>query len=167
MLYSPSNPAIKRMYEPLLNVQMVPFRLKARTLDIAAMYELMNFDEKASAPLYMATVQAILRDIAFKSADGCMDYLEFKRRLAKERFDQTQNNMLRMRVNLLESFLDLTGTAPVPDFKPGEIAIIDLSDPSLSPSTACVLFKLGLEHFLHSGVPGKMVVLDEAHKVKN
>jgi hypothetical protein len=165
VLYSPSNPAIKRMYERLPNVQMVPFHLKSKTLDIGALHTLMAVDEKSTMPLYMATVEAILRDIASRSADGSLDYLEFKRRLAKEKFDSTQTNMLSMRMNLLESFLDLKGTAPVPDFKPGEVTIIDLSDPFLTPSTACILFKLGLEHFLQSRAPGKMVVLDEAHKV--
>jgi hypothetical protein len=144
---------------------MMPFRLKAKTLDIGALRTLMAVDEKSAVPLYMATVEAILRDIATKSIDGCMNYIEFKRRLAKEDFDSKQINMLKMRINLLESLLDMNGTAPMPDFKPGEVTIIDLSDPFLTPSTACILFKLGLEQFLQSNAPGKMVVLDEAHKV--
>lgn len=165
VLYSPSNPAIKRMYERLPNVQMVPFRLKAKTLDIGALHSLMAVDEKSTTPLYMVTVEAILREIATKSADGSMDYAEFKRRIAEEKWDSTQSNMLKMRTNLLESFLDLDGTTSVPDFRPGDITIIDLSDPFLTPSTACILFKLALEQFLQSSASGKMVVLDEAHKV--
>lgn len=165
VLYSPSNVAIKRMYERLPNVTMVPFRLKAHALDIGALHTLMAVDEKSTMPLYMATVEAILRSISSESADGSLNYLEFNRRLAKEKFDPTQTAMLKMRMNLLESFLDLTGTAPVPSFKPGELTIIDLSDPFLTASTACVLFKLGLEQFLQSRAPAKMVVLDEAHKV--
>ena len=165
VLYSPSNPAIKRMYERLPNVQMVPFRLKAKTLDIGALHSLMAVDEKSTTPLYMVTVEAILRELATKSADGSMDYAEFKRRIAEEKWDSTQSNMLKMRTNLLESFLDLDGTTSVPDFRPGDITIIDLSDPFLTPSTACILFKLALEQFLQSSASGKMVVLDEAHKV--
>jgi hypothetical protein len=165
VLHSPSNPAIKRMYGRLPNVRMVPFRLKAKTLDIGALRTLMAVDEKSIVPLYMATVEAILRDIATKSTDSCLDYIEFKRRLANQDFDSKQPNMLQMRINLLESFLDMNGTASVPDFKPGEVTIIDLSDPFLTPSTACILFKLGLELFLQSTASGKMVVLDEAHKV--
>lgn len=165
VLYSPSNPAIKRMYERLPNVQMVPFRLKAKTLDIGALHSLMAVDEKSTTSLYMVTVEAILREIATKSADGSMDYAEFKRRIAEEKWDSTQSNMLKMRTNLLESFLDLDGTTSVPDFRPGDITIIDLSDPFLTPSTACILFKLALEQFLQSSASGKMVVLDEAHKV--
>ncbi|XPS80812.1 hypothetical protein M3J09_012758 [Ascochyta lentis] len=164
VLYSPSNPAIKKLYERLPNVKTVPFRLKAKTLDIGALHTLMAVDEKATMPLYMATVEAILRGISSESKDGSLDYLEFKRRLAKENFDSVQSNMLKMRMNLLESFLDLTGSAPEPSFKPGEVTIMDLSDPFVTPSTACILFKLGLENFLQSRVPSKMVVLDEAHK---
>lgn len=165
VLYSPSNPAIKRMYERLPNVRMVPFRLKAKSLDIGALHSLMVVDDKSTMPLYMATVEAILRDIATKSADGSMDYIEFKRRIAQEKLDPLQSNMLRMRMNLLESFLDLEDTAAVPNFQAGEITIIDLSDPFLTSGTACILFKIGLEHFLQSSAPGKMIVLDEAHKV--
>ncbi|KAF2626679.1 hypothetical protein BU25DRAFT_394777 [Macroventuria anomochaeta] len=164
VLYSPSNAAIKRLYERLPNVKMLPFRLKAQTLDIGALHTLMAVDDKSTMPLYMVTVEEILRRIAFESEDGSLDYLEFKRRLSKEKFDPVQTNMLKMRLNLLESFLDLNGTAPKPEFKPGEVTIIDLSDPFLTPSTACILFKLGLEQFLQSRSPGKMVVLDEAHK---
>ena len=116
-------------------------------------------------PLYMVTVEAILRDMATWSFDGSLDYSEFKRRLAKEKFDATQSCMLQMRMNLLDSFLDLDNKAPIPDFKPGEITIIDLLDPFLTPSMACILFKLGLEQFLQSNAPGKLIVLDEAHKV--
>lgn len=165
VLYSPSNAAIKRLYERLPNIKMVPFRLAAHNLDISALHTLMAVDEKSTMPLYMATVEAILRGIASESEDGSLNYLEFKRRLAKEKFDPTQTIMLKMRMNLLESFLDLTGSAPAPTFNSGEITIIDLSDPFLTPSTACILFKLGLEQFLQSPAAGKMVVLDEAHKV--
>ena len=165
VLYSPSNPAIKRAYERVPNVRMVPFRLKAKTLDIGALHTLMAIDEKSTMPLYMVTVEAILRDMATRSFDGSLDYSEFKRRLAKEKFDATQSCMLQMRMNLLDSFLDLDNKSPMPDFKPGEITIIDLSDPFLTPSTACILFKLGLEQFLQSNAPGKLIVLDEAHKV--
>ncbi|KAH6613032.1 hypothetical protein C7974DRAFT_418131 [Boeremia exigua] len=164
VLYSPSNPAIKRMYERLPNVQTIPFRLKAKTLDIGAMRSLMAVNEKATMPLYMATVEAILREIATTSADGSMDYMEFKQRIAEEKLNPDQSNMLGMRMDLLESFLDLDGTASVPSFQPGEVTIIDLSDPFLTPSTACILFKLALEQFLQSSASGKMVVLDEAHK---
>jgi hypothetical protein len=165
VLTSPSNLAIKKLYQRHPNVRIIPFRLRAKTLDIGALRTLMAIDEKSAVPLYMAKVESILRDIAGKSKDGSLDYTKFKKALKLETFDATQTNMLDMRLNLLESFLDLTDTAPQPDYLPGEITIMDLSDAFISPSTACILFKLGLERFLQCGTPGKLVVLDEAHKV--
>lgn len=165
VLVSPSNPAIKRLYEGP-NVEVMPFRLNAKALDISALRTLMAVDDKATVPLYMAKVESILRDIASKSKDGSLDYKIFKTRLAKENFDPTQKNVLEMRLNLLESFLDLTGKAIDPEYRPGEITILDLSDPFVTPGTACILFKLGLERFLQSSRDvAKLVVLDEAHKV--
>jgi hypothetical protein len=166
VLTSPSNLAINRLYERHPNVRIIPFKLKAKTLDISALRTLMAVDEKSTVPLYMAKVESILRSIAAKSADGSLDYIKFKQALKLESFDPTQTNMLEMRLNLLESFLDLTDKAPQPDFLPGEITIMDLSDAFISPNTACILFKLGLESFLQCAAPGKLVVLDEAHKVR-
>lgn len=165
VLTSPSNLAIKKLYQRHPNVRIIPFRLRAKTLDIGALRTLMAINEKSTVPLYMAKVESILRDIAGKSKDGSLDYTKFKKALTLESFDATQTNMLEMRLNLLESFLDLTDTAPQPDYLPGEITIMDLSDAFISPSTACILFKLGLERFLQCETPGKLVVLDEAHKV--
>lgn len=167
VLISPSNPAIRKLYQRLPNVRMIPFKLKAKTLDIGALRTLMAVDEKSTIPLYMARVEAVLRGIAAESEDGSLNYAEFKHRLAQENFDPTQTNMLEMRLNLLESFLDMQGDAPEADFQPGEITIMDLSDAFVSPGTACILFKLGLERFLQCSAPGKMVVLDEAHKVRS
>ncbi|KAH6638893.1 hypothetical protein C7974DRAFT_409894 [Boeremia exigua] len=169
VLYSPSNAAIKKLYERFPNVEMIPFRLKAETLDIGTLHTLMAVNEKSTMPLYMATVEAILRKIASKSVSGTLNYLEFKRRLAAERFDPVQTTMLKMRMNLLESFLDLDGTASEPDFSPGEITIIDLSDPFLTTSTACILFKLALERFLQSSymldTSGSKILTDYLTKV--
>lgn len=165
VLVSPSNPAIKRSYEGP-GVKVIPFKLNAKSLDISTLLTLMGVDEKATVPLYMAKVEAMLRHIATNSKDGSLDYKLFKQMLAKERFDGTQQNMLDMRLNLLESFLDLTGQAVEPDFLPGEITIMDFSDSFIAPTTACVLFKLGLDRFLRStSSTAKVVLLDEAHKV--
>lgn len=167
VLISPSNPAIRKLYQGLPNVRMIPFKLKAKSPDIGALRTLMAVDEKSTIPLYMGRVEAILRGIAAESEDGSLDYAKFKHRLAQENFDPTQTNMLEMRLNLLESFLDMQGDAPEADFQPGEITIMDLSDAFVSSGTACILFKLGLERFLQCSAPGKMVVLDEAHKVRS
>lgn len=165
VLVSPTNPAIKTLYERY-DVQVIPFMLKPSSLDISALRALMAVDETSAVPLYMAKIESILRDIAMKSKDGVVDYSEFKKAVDKQGFDAHQENMLNMHLNLLETFLDQKGELPEPSYGAGEIVIIDLSDQFLTPSTACVLFKLGLEQFLKcSKVKGKLVVLDEAHKV--
>ncbi|KAI8933441.1 hypothetical protein NX059_010055 [Plenodomus lindquistii] len=164
VLVSPSNNGIRRCYERP-NVRVVPFRLNAKTLNISTLLTLMAVNETSTVPLYMARVEAILRSIAMKSPDGSMDYRLFKQLLAKEKFDAVQSNMLEMRLNLLESFLDLTGTATELKFPPGAVTIMDLSDSFVTPNTACILFKLGLDQFVHSTQStAKLVVLDEAHK---
>ena len=108
----------------------------------------MAVDEKSTVPLYMARVEAILREIASESSNGCLNYAEFKRKFVQETFDPTQTNMLEMRLNLLESFLDLTGKSPELVFRLGHVTIVDFSDAFTTNSTACILFKLGLEQFL-------------------
>lgn len=125
----------------------------------------MGMNEKSEVPLYMAKVESILRAIATENEDGVFDYSLFKQRVAMENLDPRQTNMLDMRLGLLESFLDKDENTPEPTFRPGEITIMDLSDPFITPNTACILFKLGLERFTQSRTLGKMVVLDEAHKV--
>jgi len=166
VLVSSSNPAIKRCYQAP-NVRVIPFKLNARSLDIGTLLALMAVDEKSAVPLYMAKVEAILRSISTNSTDGSLDFIQFKRMLRRERFDPRQRHMLDMRLNLLESFLDLDDEVVMPDFLPGEITIMDLSDPFVTPTTACMLFKLGLDRFLRSPrSSSKIVVLDEAHKAR-
>ncbi|KAH9882532.1 hypothetical protein J1614_000768 [Plenodomus biglobosus] len=165
VLVSPSNPGIKNSYQGP-NIRVVPFTLNAKALNISALLTLMGVNETATTPLYMARVEAILRSIARNSLDGSLDYKLFKDLLAKEKFDMTQKTMLDMRLNLLESFLDVTGKGADLEYLPGEMTIMDFSDPFVTPNTACILFKLGLDRFIHSShSSAKVVVLDEAHKV--
>ena len=52
------------------------------------------------------------------------------------------------------------------EFKAGELTIIDLSDPFIDESAACVLFDICLALFLEDRKDiGRIVALDEAHKV--
>jgi len=165
VLTSPTNPQIKRLYSRIPNVTVMDFKLRASTLDIKTIHMLMNIDEKAETPLYMAKVQKILRQMAKENDSEGFDYKKFKESLALCNFNPTQLNMLEMRLDLLESFLDLSGKHPEPEFRPGEITIMDMSDPFMDANTACLMFKIGLQRYLQSKAPGKMVVLDEAHKV--
>jgi hypothetical protein len=164
VLVSPSNYVrISKLYLQLPNVSVTPFKLKPRNLDIDTMLTLMNVSESDETPLYMAQVTQILREMS--TAGGPFDYKAFKLYLKKQEFNPTQTNMLRMRLNLLESFPDMDDSCPEPQFRPGEITIMDMSCPFVDANTACILFRIGLQRHLQSKGTGKMIVLDEAHKV--
>ncbi|KAJ4377930.1 hypothetical protein N0V83_000760 [Neocucurbitaria cava] len=164
VLRSASNRAIETYYRRFPKVEIIPFKINAQALDVGTLLTLMAVDDKVEVPLYMAKIESILRDIATKSKTGIFDYKLFKKKLEAANFDQHQKRMLDQRLSLLESFLDVAGQAPEPQFRQGEITIVDLSDPMVTASTACILFKLCLGRFMQSSAPGKMVVLDEAHK---
>jgi hypothetical protein len=100
------------------------------------------------------------------SEDSTLDYAAFKNNIREENFSPDQRRPLDARLNILDSFLDLRGGAVKPTYAPGEVTIMDLSDGTLSSSTACTLFNLGMDEYLGSSARGKMVVLDEAHKVR-
>lgn len=84
-----------------------------------------------------------------------------------------QDLPLKMRLQLLESFLILPGKDKgIPKdtwkFNPGTLTIIDLSCPFVDADDACALFNICLSLFLenrHEG--GRLVALDEAHKVRS
>jgi hypothetical protein len=162
VLTSPTNPSIRDDYNQLENVSAIPFKLKLHTVDAGMMSTLMAFDESGVMPLYMAEVQKIIRELA---AERKFSYLEFKRQVQKCKFNPSQKTMLQLRLGLLESFLDLKDEFPMPTFEQGEITIMDLSCPFVDTNTACILFNLGLKQFMQSPSAGKMIVLDEAHKV--
>jgi hypothetical protein len=164
VLVSPSNYVrISKPYLRLPNVSVSPFRIKPRNLDITTMLTLMNVSESEETPLYMAQVTQILREMS--TAGGTFDYNVFKLHLKKQKFNPAQSNMLQMRLSLLESFLDMKDICSEPKFLPGEITIMDMSCPFVDANTACILFEIGLQQYLQSKTTGKMIVLDEAHKV--
>jgi hypothetical protein len=163
VLVSPSNPKIAKLYRKIPNVTVVPYKLKPSNLDIDTMLVLMAVNESDTTPLYLAEVIKILRDMATKNT-GSFNYTEFKKQLNRCNFNASQQNMLQLRLDLLESFLDLKNQIPEPKYQPGEITIMDMSCPFVDANTACILFKIGMQQYLRSNTPGKMVVLDEAHK---
>jgi hypothetical protein len=111
-------------------------------------------------------------------------------------FSAGQNQPLQLRLDLLESFLDVpprpkrpkgpktskggkgpkpkssknpkstTNWSESPDYltgAPGELLIVDLTDPVVDVDMACVLFDTCLSIFLAQTSCGKVVALDEAH----
>ncbi|KAJ4377270.1 hypothetical protein N0V83_000094 [Neocucurbitaria cava] len=163
VLVSPSNfVRISKLYLQLPNVLVTPFKLNPMDLDINTMLTLMNVSESDETPLYMAQVTQILREMS--TAGGPFNYKAFKLHLEKKKFNPTQVSMLQMRLDLLESFLDMNANCPEPRFHPGEITIMDMSCPFVDANMACILFEIGLKQYLQSKGNGKIIVLDEAHK---
>lgn len=106
-----------------------------------------------------------------------VDWKEFKKRIENQGFMDKQDAPLRMRLSLVESFLDggpgpkLTNNqkkarAKLWDFEPGSLTIVDLSCPYVNENDACALFSICLSLALENrGTGGRIVALDEAHKV--
>ncbi len=135
----------------------------------------MAVKEDQDAPLYMEVIYQILRDMATaKNGAPGVDYLEFKDRLVMQGFHHTQNGPLRMRLQLLESFLaHREQSAEAADIlqnsfasAQGTLTIVDLSDPFVNEQDACALFSICLSIFMENRADcGRMIALDEAHKV--
>ncbi|KAF4635433.1 hypothetical protein G7Y89_g2662 [Cudoniella acicularis] len=168
VLVSPSNyPHLRDAYKEIHGVEVRPFKLYPENLNISTMLALMSFDQSQGSPLYMATVNKILRGMSSEDS-GPFDYLEFRKKLREAELEKRQETFLNQRLDVLESFLDLKGKSNISskaEFKPGEATILDLSCPFVDAASACVLFNIGLGMFLESNAAtGKVLFLDEAHK---
>lgn len=165
VLATPSNfHNLEKMYSQIPNVQIRPLRLQPRHLNISAMLSLMSMGKNDSVPLYMAQVTKVLREMAINSG-GSFDYFGFRARLNALPLDRSQTIFLDQRLDLLDSFLDLKGESSGSYFLDGGVTILDLSCPFMDQSTACILFRIAIDLFLHAYPSrGKMIVADEAHK---
>jgi len=166
VLVSPSNYlSLKEAYTQIPGVNVRPLLIRPEDLNIASMLTLMSVDQSSQPPLYMSQVTKILRDMA--SASSSFDFLEFKRRIAELDIMPLQRKPLEQRMDLLESFLDLSPN-PQETFSTslGGLTIVDLSCPFVDENTACVLFNICLGLFMSDSTParGKVLAVDEAHR---
>lgn len=122
---------------------------------------------------------------------GDFNFGKFKAELESTEWVKGQSGPLKMRLQLLESFLDLSGRPNQPQpplrgsnrkfrgaahakpgntvwrFEKGSLTIVDLSCPFVDENDACALFNICLGIFLEGrGKEGRVVALDEAHKVR-
>lgn len=162
-----------------------PFLLSERYLNAERLMTLMaaGTASEGQMPLYMQTVLQVLRDMA-REGQGKpgIDYAGFKRRVLAKCLTPGQLAPLSLRLDLLESFIDHTddfgwGVGGKTKTKtktksddwthaPGSLTIVDLSCPFVDSDTACGLFEMCLGVFLEQKMDiGRVVVLDEAHKV--
>ncbi|KAK5136812.1 hypothetical protein LTR08_002108 [Meristemomyces frigidus] len=158
-------------------------------LNADRMLKLMAFSEsEGSVPLYMEVIQRILRQRAMEGKP--FSFKEFEGELDKQQFTPGQQSMMNMRLDLLKSFFatatalrggrmslweqkaaqeaaarQATGWNNAFVIDPGELLIIELTDPFIDSATACVLFDVCLG-LIENNRPasGLIVALDEAHK---
>ena len=148
-------------------VSIHEFKLRPQDLNISSMLTLMSVDSTQAQPLYIGQITRILREMAAFSTEG-LDYAEFKRRVEATNLSRMQREPLKQRLDLLESFLQLNDSAPSWSFDDGGLTIIDLSCPFVDPNMACVMFDIGMALYLGSDSgAGKIIAMDEAHKVRN
>ena len=87
---------------------------------------------------------------------------------SKRTFSPAQLSGLEQRMALLNSFMDMNANGLAPNrsrFAPGQLTIIDLSDPFIDSASACGLFEIITRIFVRADVgTGKVLVVDEAHK---
>ncbi|KAH2913589.1 hypothetical protein KXW25_000872 [Aspergillus fumigatus] len=140
VLVSPTNfHNLAKMYSQSPNVQVQAFRIQPRHLNVSMLLSLMSVSQNEGMPLYMAQVTRVLREMAMESG-GCFDYLDFRKSLSALHLDRAQNPSLHQRLDLLDSYLDLTGKATSDYFVDGGVTILDLylggRTGCLSPSSA-------------------------------
>jgi len=131
-------------------------------LDAQAFLSMMAVESSESAPLYMQVLLSILREMG---EDYTYDKFLEKLDTQCEEFTKIQRVHLDQRMALLKLF---TSTEPdvQPRFIPGELTIVDLSDPFIDPKSACGLFEIVTRIFTRAdlGKAGKVLLVDEAHK---
>ncbi|KAL2833312.1 hypothetical protein BDW59DRAFT_180079 [Aspergillus cavernicola] len=165
VLVSPTNfNSLKKMYSLIPNIEVRPFKIQPKHVNISMMLSLMSLSQSGAIPLYMAQVTRVLRDMAMESG-GYFDYSDFRVRLDALELTRSQTPFLYQRLDLLDSYLDIAGKTTGDYFIDGGVTILDLSCPFVDQSTACILFRIAIELFLHAHPSrGKMIVADEAHK---
>lgn len=129
-----------------------------------------NFDKLLT---HTQVVMKILREMGEKSSK--FNLKKFRYRLEQEKFDRGQQGPLKLRLSLLESFLESANAAKgaqstgtnVWQFAKGSLTIIDLSCPFVDEPDACSLFNICVNIFLtQRSQCSRIVALDEAHKVR-
>ncbi|MCJ1308418.1 hypothetical protein MMC25_002071 [Agyrium rufum] len=128
ILVSPTNFwRMKETYEnlPILSSnyrkpEVIAMKFQDKHLNVARIMSMMAVSEKEGAiPLYIEVIIRILRDMAIESqgAPG-FDYSAFRERVDREAFTSQQNAPLKLRLELLESFMDRSPKAKKGQQKP-------------------------------------------------
>ncbi|CDO74623.1 hypothetical protein BN946_scf184325.g10 [Trametes cinnabarina] len=154
---------MKKVYAKLGDhISVRPLTFSHSELDAQAILSMMAVGSSDSAPLYMQSILSILRELGER-----FTYPSFLAKVkdAKEYMNPLQKSSLDQRLALLAAFVDSARGRTEPLFRPGQLTIVDLSDPFIDPSSACSLFEIVTRLFVRADVDtGKVLVVDEAHK---
>ncbi|EAA65162.1 hypothetical protein AN9238.2 [Aspergillus nidulans FGSC A4] len=136
-------------------IRVHPLQINQQDLNTKRMLDLMTAGQgSSSGPLYLHTVQRVLREMRLlqQVSGGRFDYQDFKKRIFDSDLLPSQQQPLRQRLDILESFMPsqqiIASTS-----KKGKKAVNDAGT-SWSP-------KVFLEQDTNVG---RVVALDEAHK---
>ncbi|QDS72373.1 hypothetical protein FKW77_008357 [Venturia effusa] len=116
ILVSPSNFAVMSSKYASIpgaqnNITVEKLYLHESYLSTERLMRLMAFgDDASTAPLYLQTILKILRSMATESQGAsAFDYSNFKKRLELENLTGQQNQPLQLRLDILESFMGISG----------------------------------------------------------
>lgn len=155
-----------------MNINVEPLRIREQDLNTKRMVDLMSVKVGGSTPLYMHVVNRILRELRIKQQEtpgAQFNYRAFRQMLNREDLTDQQRVPLDQRLDNLESFMAQKGQLGN-DWTPrsGQLTVVDLSCPCVTPEGACQLFNICLSLFLEQNRDiGRVVALDEAHKYMN
>ena len=185
VLVSPENlDTMTRLYANLPGLpagtpkpEVFPFKVTERQLNIANMMTLMNVKKDGHTPLYVASINSILRQMKREqNRRPGINYLKFRELLGAQKYNETQVQMLNLRLQLLDECLgtnipgkgktgDVKAYEDVWKFEPGTLTIVDLSSEFVNAGDTCALFTVCLNLFMARRCEtDRVVVLDEAHK---
>ncbi|KIY74182.1 hypothetical protein CYLTODRAFT_364601 [Cylindrobasidium torrendii FP15055 ss-10] len=161
---SSSYNTLRRVYAAVSpRIIVEPLMFDEKELDAEAFLSLMAVGgSPTSMPLYMNTVMDILRTLGDK-----FTFTGFKNALASKQRTMNTNQLsgLDQRLSLLTSLVAKGKQGVWSRFNPGQLTIIDLSDPFVDHASAASLFEILIRLFVRENVgTGKVLLVDEAHK---
>ena len=170
------------------NMEIRQLEFRDEHLNVDRMKRLMAFNStpEEGVPLYVSVINKILREMSATGDEFTFSTFEY--RIKQAELVTNQRNMLNLRLDILRSFKEKSDPVQVTAgtktnsssgsesskgdnvFKtePGTLTIVDLTDPFVDPTTACVLFDVCFGLFKENAPRvGMAVVLDEAHRYMN
>ncbi|PIL36893.1 hypothetical protein GSI_00583 [Ganoderma sinense ZZ0214-1] len=174
---------IRRVYSVLGDaVTVEPLQFSESELDAESILSMMAVGMSDSAPLYVQRILVSRADVFISECEFDTDnsmqaimrelgeaftYHRFLKEVERAKKDMSTMQIppLDQRMALLKAYVDTSAHVAKTRFKPGQLTVVDLSDPFIDPPMACALFEIATRLFVRADVEtGKVLVVDEAHK---